>query len=212
MTITEIINNFDVVINYFVPGILFVYIYNVLSLKRYDLTLYILIGTISGAIIKSIVDSINGFLLNFICLPIPILFAYFACAIILAVSYYKLKNNIHVRKFFTRTLQVETSDNFWTRYWDMAGDAAVYVYTNDGNVSFGSLQSADENDILLIQHRTAFGQREKDIDLAFDEPAKRTILRIPMKNVSRIELDNINKNSEIEKFVFGEAEQTSKSK
>lgn len=145
----EIAMTIEEIVNVFVPGVVCIFVYDMLANKKYKLQTYTVAGIIVGMIIKSVMDGINSLFLLFWCLPIPMFPFYIVCAIFVGARIYLTRNSLKFRTFMTDVFNVDPGDNFWVRNIDLVAGTFVIIYTIDGKVVFGDVQSVDYNDEYL---------------------------------------------------------------
>ena len=200
MKITELINNFDSLFAYFVPGAICVWVYTRLAMKKIEYAAYVIISISLGYLFKHFVD---GYAPQCLVAVVPSALLYVLFGVICGILFYLVKNSFAVRKFFAHFLSVETSDNIWTKFFDTKRGTKALVFTKDGKVIYGKLSSADDDYLVLIHHCTV-----DDIDtLEEDVKTKRvdeTVLCIKMSEVERFELIYMDDNSPYMKFNIGE--------
>ena len=79
------------ILNIFLPGVVCIYVYDSLAMKRYPLQTYTVAGAIIGAIIKFVVEWLNGIALKHIQTDIPVFIAYIVFAVIVGLLFYLIK-------------------------------------------------------------------------------------------------------------------------
>lgn len=189
MTIEEILN-------IFLPGVACIYVYDALAMKRYPLQTYTVVGVIIGAIIKCIVDWVNGIVIKYYQTDFPIFVVYIAFAVIVGIAFYLVKNCIAVRKIFTDIFNVDPADNFWKMHIDLKKDTLVVLCLNNGDFVLGTVQSVDDDYITLRDHAIAkklYDEERacvycKEVIQVMKQPNKATIVCVPIKNIARFEV------------------------
>ena len=198
----QIIVTVNDVLFIFVPGIVCLFVYGLLVSRKYDVSTYTVFGITAGTLVKFSVDSVNEVLLKFYHIPFPIFFIYIIVAVFVAWLFHYVRTSIPISRFFAKHFGIGINDSFWERYFDLEHEMAVYVYTTDGKVSSGLVQSVDDSHINLLCHCTAKTAHGKDMVKADKHRDEHTILYIPMKNVIKMELGYINENSKKAKFAL----------
>ena len=194
MTIEEILNTF-------LPGVVCIYVYDALAMKRYSLQTYTVAGAIIGAIIKFCVDWLSGIAPNYLKPNMPIFIAYIIFAAIVGFLYYVTKNNIWVRQVCADELNIDPADSFWKMHIDFRKDTLVVLYLTGGNVVSGLVQSADNDYITLRNHVTSKEAYDNKMIEAMKHPNKETLMCVPVKNIARFEI-GYSKDSEYKDIVF----------
>lgn len=202
METMEVISNIDYLLYILVPGVVFLYVYDVLAIKKYSLQTYLIAGAAIGTILKTFIDFVNSVLLNYWQINFPIFLVYVLFAFVLAFAYFYAKNDTRVREFATNTIHIETADNFWTRYLDMEKGCFAKIYISNGNVIFGTVNSADDDYITLIDYCRAKSDSDKDIDFATKNVMTESLFYIKMHDILSIEL-SYEQDSKIKRFIFG---------
>lgn len=198
MKVAELINNFDSLFAYFVPGAICIWVYTRLSMKKIEYAAYVIISISLGYIFKHFVDGyIPQCMFNFI----PAALLYVILGIICAILFYRIKNSFLARKFFSKVLSVETSDNLWTRFFDTKGGTKAVVYMKDGTVIYGKLTSADDTYLTLTRHCNA--KSVYDIPKALEHRRDKTVLCIKMSEVQRFEMLYMDGDSPYKEFNVG---------
>ena len=115
----ELVNNVETLFNVFVPGALCVWFYTKLSLKKIEYQGFLSLSIAFGFTIKYIVDYIDRLLGKIVIKGFPIVVVYIVTGIVCSALFYKVKNSIPVRKWFSNHLGYDTGDNIWTRHIDL---------------------------------------------------------------------------------------------
>lgn len=181
MTIEEILN-------IFLPGVVCIYVYDTLAMKRYPLQTYTVAGAIIGTVIKFAVDWVNGMVSNYFKSDIPIFIAYIIFAAIVGFLYYVVKNSMWFRKVCADELNIDPADNFWKMHIDFKKDTLVILYLSSGKVVSGIIQSADDDYITLRNHVTTDKAYDDVMIESMKHPNTATLMCVPVKNVARFEI------------------------
>lgn len=190
----EIAMTIEEIVNVFVPGVVCIFVYDMLANKKYKLQTYTVAGIIVGMIIKSVMDGINSLFLLLWCLPIPMFPFYIVCAIFVGARIYLTRNSLKFRTFMIDVFNVDPGDNFWVRNIDLVAGTFVIIYTIDGKVVFGDVQSVDDDYITLLKHETVSEAYSDEMTIAMDCRIDETIMCVPQKNISRFEIMYKHKN------------------
>ena len=76
------------------------------------------------------------------------------------------------------------------------------IYISNGNVIFGTVNSADDDYITLIDYCRAKSDSDKDIDFATKNVMTESLFYIKMHDILSIEL-SYEQDSKIKRFIFG---------
>ena len=198
----EIKMTIEEIIYVFLPGIVCVAVYDGLANKNYKLQTYTVAGVIVGMIIKSLVDVINNSILNTgFHTDFPIFVTYIIVALVVGVSYFKVKNCITTRKIMSNYFRVDTGDNFWLKNFDLDNGTCVILYLNDKSIIQGVVQSVDDNYITLVSHCSAEDAYGDEMKKSMNKINEKTVLCVPMKNVVKFEIYYLTDN-DFSKFAF----------
>ena len=189
------------ILNIFLPGVVCIYVYDSLAMKRYPLQTYTVAGAIIGAIIKFVVDWLNGIALKHIQTDIPVFIAYIVFAVIVGLLFYLIKNSFLLRKVLADTLHVDSADNFWKMHIDFKENTLAMLYLSSGEIVSGLVQSVDDEYITLRNHTTVKELYNETASKAMETPNRGTLMCIPIKNIVRFEIGYSNK-SKYKDIVF----------
>lgn len=200
--IIKLINNVETLFNVFVPGALCVWFYTKLSIKKIEYQGFLALSIAFGFTIKYCVDYIDHLLGRWVIIGFPIVIVYVFVGLVGASVFYKAKNSILVRKWFGKHLGYDTGDNIWTRHIDFHGQTDARLYMDDGSYIYGTIESVDNDYIVLTYHATASEPVGKEMDAAVDNLNDDTAMCIPMSHVKRFEFMYDNLDSETAKYVL----------
>lgn len=201
ITITELLNNIDLLFNILVPGVLCVWVYAKLSLKKIDSTGYLTLSVSIGFVIKHIVDYLDTMLTQIAIKGFPIVIVYAITGIGFAVLYYKAKNSILFRKIGSTCFGVDTGDNIWTRHIGVDGTGAL-LHLDDDTYILGTIETVDDDYITLVHYCIADTPDGESMDKAAMHPFCKTVMCVPMKHVKRFEFLYANHNDKIAKYAL----------
>lgn len=195
----EIKMTIDEILNIFVPGVICVFTYVALSNRKCGLQGYTLAGIVTGSIIKTVVDYVNTIALRYYQIQFPIFIVYSFVALLISIVAYKIKNSIKVRKLISRVFHLESGDSFWTNSIDWKNGTYVVVYTTDGNIVYGAVQSANDERITLLYYCTV--KTLSELKEAVKNANTESVMCIPTKNIERFEIFYV-KDTEFSQFAF----------
>ena len=198
----ELVNNVETLFNVFVPGALCVWFYTKLSLKKIEYQGFLSLSIAFGFTIKYIIDYADHLLGRFTIKGFPIVVVYIVTGIVCSALFYKIKNSIPVRKWFSNHLGYDIGDNIWTRHIDFSGQTDVMLHMDDGTYIYGTIENADNDYIVLTYHATATDRNGDKMDEAVSHLNDDTALCVPMSHVKRFEFMYDNLDSETAKYVL----------
>ena len=200
--IIKLINNVETLFNVFVPGALCVWFYTKLSIKKIEYQGFLALSIAFGFTIKYCVDYIDHLLGKWVIVGFPIVIVYVLVGLISAAAFYKAKNSLCVRRWFSKYLSYDTGDNIWTRHMDFKGQTDARLCMDDGSYIYGTIENVDNDFIVLTYHAISSERIGKEMDAAVRDLEDETALCIPMSRVKRFEFMYDNLDSETAKYVL----------
>ena len=201
-TVQALISSVDLLFHVFVPGALCVWCYRWLDMKKMSDQMFFVLSVAIGYLIKSSVDYFDAVFWSIAIKGFPLVLAYVIFGLLYAVVFFKLKNWLPVRKLFSNVLGVETAGNIFTRHFDDEEGILIKVFTNDGNIFYGSPENLDDEYITIMKYVISRTDSKEAWSKSVDTFKNDSVLCIPRSNVNRFEFIYPNVKSDAAKFIL----------
>ena len=201
-TVQALISSVDLLFHVFVPGAISVWCYRWIDMKKMSDQMFFVLSVAMGYLIKSTVDYFDSVFWSIAIKGFPLVFSYVAFGLFCSVVFFKLKNWIPVRKFFSNVLGVETAGNIFTRHFDSANGNYIKVFMENGDIFYGSPENLDDEYITIMKYAVSKVDSQEAWAAAMKSKKTNTVLCIPMSNVNRFEFIYPNVKSDAAKFIL----------